>query len=181
MSQFAEDVKRSVTQFVASCGRDYEFPAGGKIELLTRSEEELHASLQCKSVSDAEKVKAMSGGLNWSQCFKIVIFGVRLAVLAVRRSDSAIYKDGVIALAAGSPKIDWRATLAAFAIFENCGKRLSISFRDELESVVKFTDQAELRPTIDGYFRRTDDMRAVDVLGYVESGTGNQFTFRSKS
>ena len=111
----------------------------------------------------------------------MVIFSIRLAVLAVRTAAPSTYKCGVLALAAGSPKVDWRDVLGAFALFENCGKRLGIHFQDELETVIPFTDEVKLRSTIDGFFSRTDDMRAVDVMGIVECGYGSGWTFRSKA
>jgi hypothetical protein len=179
MSPATNDLKRTVAQFVAACGRDYEFPAGGRIGLLTEPEEYLYASLQHKGRSDAERIQAMSVGLGWSECYSIVVFGVRLAVLAVRRFDTEAYRAGVLALIASSPKVDWRDVLGAFAIFENCGNRLGIDFQSELEAAVKHSDEAKLRSTMEGFFSRAEAMRSVDVMGLVESGAGDEFTFKS--
>ena len=127
-----------------------------------------------------EKIEALSDGLDWSDCYAVVVFGVRLAVLAVRNAVPAYFRQGVIALAAGSPKVDWRDLFGAFAIFEDCGHRLGIHFHDELDFVLGFSDEAKLRSTMDGYFSRPEEMRSVEVMGFVESGSGRELTFKPK-
>src|SRR5262245_43701770 len=100
MNQLSTSVNQAVSRFVRSCGRDYEFPAGGRIGLLTHSEIELLNVLKGSEMSDAEKVSAMSNGLSWSDCYSVVIFGIRLAVLGVRTGSRDTFGCGVLALAA---------------------------------------------------------------------------------
>ena len=180
MTDAIENVRKAVLEFVKSCGRNYEFPAGGENELLMPSEEKLYSALQTESLSEAEKVSVLRVGFDWSDCYSIVIFGVRLAVLAVRNTQPETYKLGVLALAAGIPKVDWRDVLGAFGIFENCGNRLGIRFQDEFKLVADITDVGSVQPTIDGFFSRDHEMRSIEVMGFTECGTGKEFTFRSK-
>lgn len=179
MSNELDKLRTALNGFLGSCGRDYAFPAGGKTEMLTSPETALKEVLSSGSISDAGKVRALSAGLDWDACYSVVIFGVRLAVLAVRSGEPELYRLGVLALAAGSPKVDWRDVLGAFAIFENCGARLGVHFQAELESVVLFSEEAKLRPTIEGYFSRADELRTVEVMGLVQSGSDRDLSFTS--
>lgn len=180
MSDAVDIVRKAVLEFVKSCGRNYEFPAGGENEILTPPEEKLYSALQTESIPEAEKVSVLRVGFDWSDCYSIVIFSVRLAVLAVRNTQPEIYKLGVLALVAGIPKLDWRDVLGAIAIFENCGSRLGIRLQDELKLVSYLTKGGDVQSTIDGFFSRADEMRSIEVMGFAEFGTGKEFTFRSK-
>ena len=177
MSTDIDNLRHALNGFLESCGRDYEFPAGGKNEMLTPSETALHVAIKPDTISDSEKIRTLSEGFDWEACYSVVIFGVRLAVLAVRRDTPELYKLGVLALVAGSPKVDWRDVLGAFAIFDNCGARLRLQFQAEVESVVEFTDEAKLRSTMDGYFSRSDEMRSVEVMGFMENGSDRELSF----
>ena len=176
MGEAADQLREAVSGFIESTGRNYAFPAGGAVRLLTTSEQRLVLALQSDDLSDAERVRILSVGLDLYDCYDIVIFGIRLAILAVRRSIHVLFRYGVLASVAGSPKIDWRDRLRAFACFENCGDRLQLSFQDELQSMARSAD-VETSQWAVGYFQRTDDMRSIAVMGIVESGTGGEWTF----
>lgn len=177
MTYIINKMKQTVAQFLASCGQDYEFPAGGSVELLSTDEEQLYALLRDENLMITDKIRAMSEDLNWIECYKIVIFGVRLAVLGVRNSSEEAYKCGVIALIAATPRIDWRDVLGVFSLFECCGNRLRLSFQDELSRTVMYGNEKQLSPRIEGFFSRSDEMRGVDVMGFVEIASGKAWTF----
>jgi hypothetical protein len=170
-------MKESVAQFIASCGQGYEYPSGGNVELLAPSEERIYVFLRDEAIATADKIRAMSEGLRPLDGYRIVTLGVRLAVLGVRNSSREAYKCGVVALIAGCPQIDWRDALGVFSMFECCGNRMKISFQDELSRTVKYGDEGKLSRTIEGFFSRTDEMRGVDVMGFIEIGSGNTWTF----
>lgn len=176
MSGSAYELTSAVTAFLESCDPDYEFPAGGCNAPLSTLEERLLLVMQSKGIADVDKFRTLSNVRKPKDCYSIVIFGVRLAILSVRRSCPIVYHQGVIALAAGSGSVDYRDLLGAFSIFENCGDRLNIRFQDEMAAVV--TDDAKLRSTLDGYFSRPSSMRTTDVMGFVESGQSADWTFR---
>ena len=169
-----------IFRFVTSCGRDYEFPTGGKVEMLTSIELELLKRLLETEISDSEKIKLIGGERDWSDCYSIAIFGIRLAVFAVRVSNAELFSIGNLLLVAASPKIDWRDVLGALAIFEACGERLGIEFRREIERTVRYGDEAKLRPTIDGYFSRDREMREVKVMGFEQVGEGKELNFKPR-
>jgi hypothetical protein len=181
MNQLPHSLPAAVTQFTESCGREYEFPAGGRIPFLTQQETELLEVLSKSDIPYDEKVVAMSEGRDWSDCYSIVIFGIRLAVWGVRSVSQRTFRYGVLALAAGMPKLDWRDVLGALAIFEVCGKRLGIDFQSEIEGTVALLNQDNLHSILNGFFTRTNEMRAVEVMGFKQVGEGREFTFISKS
>lgn len=180
MSGSAEVLPNAVSAFLESCGRDYEFPAGGQHELLTKQEQALLELLRECELSVERQVSTLAKDRDWSDCYSLVIFAVRLAILAVRQEQQYWYRIGLIALVAGSPKVDWRDVLGAFAIFNDCGKRIGIDFQSEVEPIAACGDAEKLRSTLDGFFSRDDEMRAVDVMGFQEYGEGDSLTFRSK-
>lgn len=181
MSVSDEVLSKSVSAFLESCGRDYEFPAGGQQELLTSQEAGLLETLRHCELSIEQQISQLASNRNWSDCYSIVVFGVRLAILAVRTNDAAVYRTGITALVAGCPKVDWRDVLGAFSIFEECGKRLSLEFQKEVESIAPYGGVEKLRSTLDGFFSRDEEMRAVDVMGFKEIGEGDNLTYRAKS
>lgn len=170
-------LKNAVRAFLDSCGRNYEFPAGGTNAILTPFEHALRSALSSSAISDSEKVRAISEGLDWDACYCIVIFGIRLAILAVRDTQRELYRLAVVVLVAGSPNVDWRDVLGAFAIFEYCGARLGVGFQAELESLMRIADENKLRPTVDAYFSRSSEMRTLEVMGYRQTGSGNELSF----
>ncbi len=180
MSGATDVLRDAVSAFVESCGRDYEFPAGGQHELLTKQEQALLDLLSDSELSVEQQVSTLSKDRDWSDCYSLVIFAVRLAILAVRQEQQRPYRIGLAALVAGSPKVDWRDVLGAFAIFNVCGKRIGIDFQAEVEPIAACGDADKLRPTLDGFFSRDDEMRAVDVMGFQECGAGDSLTYRPK-
>lgn len=181
MSGSEEMLLNAVSTFLDSCGRDYEFPAGGQQELLREEEQALLELLAACKCPVKQQISTLAKNRDWNDCYSLVIFGVRLAILAVRQEQTGIYRLGLIALVAGSPKVDWRDVLGAFAIFHACGNRLGIDFQREVELTAAYGDAAKLRSTLDGFFSRDEEMRAVEVMGFQEWGQGESLTYRSKN
>lgn len=77
--------------------------------------------------------------------------------------------------------MDWRDVLGALAIFDVCGKRVGIDFQAKVELIASSGDAEKLRSTLDGFFSRDAEMRAVDVMRFQESGEGDTLTYRPKS
>lgn len=181
MSGSTEGLQNSVSVFFESRDRDYEIPAGGHHQLLTAQEQELLAWLSDCGLSIEQKISTLVKDRDWSECYSLVIFGVRLAILAVRQRPPSTYSTGLVALVAGSPKVDWRDVLGAFAIFDACGRRIGVDFQAEVERVAACGEPELLRSTIDGFFSRDAEMRCVDVMGFQECGVGETLNYRPKS
>lgn len=173
-------LSNSISMFLKSCGRDYEFPAGGKHELLTESEQALLQKIIETKISDQQKVFTLGKGLGWSDCYSLVIFAVRLAILAVRKKQQSLYRTGLIVLVAGSPMVDWRDALGAFAIFTTCGECLGLDFQAEVMSIAATGEEDKFLSTLAGFFSRGDEMRSVEVMGFQEFGQGDSLTFRPR-
>ncbi|MDP1560484.1 MAG: hypothetical protein Q8M16_03715 [Pirellulaceae bacterium] len=180
MSESTDFLLNAVSAFLETCGRDYEFPAGWQHDLLTKQEQALLEVLLDCELSVKHQISTLSSGLDWSDCYSLVIFGVRLAILAVRREHQRLYGIGLVVLVAGSPKVDWRDALGAFAIFNECGRRICVDFQSEVELIAASGDIDKLQPTLDSFFLRDDQMRAVDAMGFQECGAGDSLMFRAK-
>lgn len=85
MSGSAQGLLNVVSTFLESCGRDYEFPAGGQHELLNQPEQALLDSLHECGLSVDQQISTLVKDRDWNDCYSLVIFGVRLATLAVRQ------------------------------------------------------------------------------------------------
>lgn len=181
MSSMKDNIEQAVSQFVESCGSDYEFPAGGAIEIFTDRELKLLTELRREGIAAQEIIEIVSENLDWKACYSLVILGVRAAIYAVRNAHLESYHTGLLLLIAGSPKVDWRDVLGAFAIFETCGARLNIDFREKVESFARLGDEQKLRSTLDGYFRRNSDMRSIETMGLTEVGSGSRLSFRANA
>lgn len=174
------DLSNSISIFLKSFGRDYEFPAGGQHELLTKQEQILFQLILESKLSDKQKISAFAKNREWSDCYSLVIFAVRLAILAARKKQQSLYRIGLILLVAGSPKVDWRDALGAFAIFNTCGERIGMDFQAEVKSVAPNGETNKLLSTLESFFSRSDEMRSVDTMGFQECGDGDSLTFRRK-
>ncbi|MBI1321662.1 hypothetical protein GC170_00525 [bacterium] len=166
-----------LTNFMDSCGREYEFPAGGEVALLTRQESALFEALSDTDDSLDENLRTISNELDWSDLYSIAIFGVRLGILGVRTGNARTYHLGLIAFLAACTKLDWRDTLGALAIFEDCGRRLGIGLRSVIERIAIPGDDRQLQSLLDGYFSREERMRSVEVMGLKRAGEGDDLTF----
>lgn len=176
-----QNLKAAVSQLIDSCGREYEFPAAGKVKFPTPEEGKLFDALSHADISDTEKIVAMSDGRDWSDCYSLAIFGIRLAILGVRSASRQVFRLGLLAMLAGSPKLDWRDTLRALAIFEDCGRRLGFRFQSDILRTVIPSEQMSLYAVVNGFFERSEEMRTVDVMGIKPVGVGDELTFISKS
>ena len=176
-----EVLAKAASQFIDSCGREYEFPAGGSVEILTPQELELLEEMNQADISELEKVGSMMHDRDWSDCYSLAIFGVRLGILGVRSRNQETYRLGLLAMLAASTKLDLRDTLGALAIFEDCGRRLGIGLQSEIERISMPIEDCNLRSVIDGFFSRDEQMRSVDVMGLTQVGDGDELTFKPRS
>ena len=156
------------------------FPAGGVYELLTGQEEKLLNAIRNGILPIDQLISKLSGDRDWSACYSIVIFSVRLSILAVRTQNTSLYQTGIVVLVAGSSNIDWRDALGALAIFEACGKQLTLDFQAEVEAIASMVELEKLRPVLDGYFARADELRTVEAMGHRQLGEGPTLMYRSR-
>jgi len=177
MNEHRNNLKIATSDLIATCGRDYAFPAGGQIALLTPQESTLLNELTHRSLSTSDKLLCLAEDHDWSACYTLVTFAVRLAVMGVRQRDCATFKIATLALVATSPKIDWRDTLGVLAIFEDCASQLEFDFQSDVKRILIFSDAKELRSLIDTYFSRSPEMRSVSVMGISKVGEGKDLTY----
>ncbi len=166
--------------FFESCDRGYEFSSRWATSTVDPQEQELLVLLRDCGLSIEQKISILSKEQDWGDFYALVIFSVRLAILAVRKRQPSTYLTGLVALVAGSPKVDWRDVLVAFAIFDDCGNRLGVDFQTEVELVAVWWRRNSTSIHNDGFFSRDAIMRRVDVMGFEECGVCETLTYRSK-
>src|SRR5690606_22900931 len=124
--------KKIIADFLTACGRDYEFPAGGSIRFPMPTEVHIVRVLSDETLADSKKIALLDESVISYDWYSVIILAIRLAIAGVRTKSANDYVTGIIPLVASAPKVDYRDSLRAFAIFEECGTRLSLSFETEI-------------------------------------------------
>lgn len=174
-------VRDAMAKFLSSRGRNYEFPAGGLTEILTSSESALEVILSHAELNSADLIKVIWNGGEWTDYYPIVIFSVRLAIVAVREGRVDLFHKGVVVLLAAIPKIDWRDALGAMSVFNDCGHRLKVSFEAEASPLLGCIEVAETIALVKGFIQRSDKMKSVEAMGIEASGSNENLVYRAKS
>jgi hypothetical protein len=164
----------AISQFLAGCGQNYDFPAGGSISIPSETEKSLVNALQRMSNPQPKEIAQFRRQLGFRESYKLLIFAVRMGILAARRGDASLLQAGLIGLVLDKGHVDYRDLLGALAIIEECSLRVHLDLHEELRSVAPLIEDARLRDTIDGYFAREPQMRQTEVLGFkiVDSKEG---------
>jgi hypothetical protein len=173
-----EQFREALSKFLASSDMSYTFPAGGAHDIPTTDELALLDRLNDDALTEAEKTALISAECtNWNFGYSVVIFGIRTAILAVRTESPVLFRAAVLACISGIRSVDWRDALRALSVFENCGNRLSIAFREQANEVARQTSDERKVSTVDDYFSRSEDMRSIDVLGIAVAMQNGQLMF----
>lgn len=165
----------AVDELLAQSNREYSFPAGGQISIPTRAEAQVIDQMRSAGVSDRQLMDAFVNVCEFPACCDIMIFGIRVGVLAVRTSSPPLFRLALVPCLAAAARIDWRDRLRALAVLEDCASRLGLDFQSELlRSTNDLLDDDELMGSIAAYLGRTDDMRRLDVMGIHAVDHGGQ-------
>jgi hypothetical protein len=160
-------IAESVRAFIESCPADFDFPMGGTNAIPMKSENAILDSLEDAERLTRNAVIPIRDQLGLRQSYSMVIFAVRMAVLAVRTNTQHYLKAGFLGLAVAGRQVDWRDLLGALSIIEDCANRLGLEFRVEIEQCVALMADEARETLIDGYLSRLPEMRKVEVMGFV--------------
>ena len=163
--------------FLKSCPRHYDFPMGGSTVLPLESELQLVVAIQMvKGVSkrDCDEFRQL---LNVRDAYSLVIFSVRMAVLAVRKQDSSFLRTGLIGLVLDDGVVDWRDVIVALAIIEDCSARIAINSETVIESVLGLATTQRRSDICTNYLTRPSNMRSVEVLGFCATGENESLSY----
>jgi hypothetical protein len=167
----------SIHSFVRSFPKEAEFPLGGELEIPTQAERNLLRVLESGRPFPASTIASLRSELGIHDAYALVIFSVRMAVFAVRRNEAKPLLLGLMGLVIDDGKVDWRDILSALSIVENCAARLGIAFAPAMEEFYPLASPQRRDTIKDGYFAREPDMRKIEIMGFVASGSGKVLTF----
>lgn len=158
----------ALNNFLRSRDDNYRFPAGGNHAILSSTEVALVEALESVEKTSDEKIQVLHEQLEWTECYDVLILGVRLAILSVRQHNTARFRQGLLFLFAGARKVDDRDVLRACSIFENCANQLEVEFETEAFQILPPGHLGKFCPTVSAFFRRSEEMKAIQVMGIQE-------------
>lgn len=115
--------------------------------------------------------------MNQSHGYLLLAFAERMAALAIRRDSADLLRTPAAALAIASKLIDFRDVLIVLSLVANSATRLGVDLPTLFPtSVLKSTD--ELRPSVDGFMKRSVRDRSIQAMGYIEDEDEGGFRYR---
>jgi len=164
METDSKPILNAIFAFLSSCPDNYDYPIGGKVSIPAVVEQELLAILDC-NVTD-ELLKSVRQVISRDDAYSLVIFVVRMAVYAARTKDTTPIEKSLWILSVDDNEVDWRDTLIALAIIEDCSVRSGFDFKTKVQALAKLAPNRRRKTIEDGYLSRTPEMRDVETLGY---------------
>jgi hypothetical protein len=151
------------------------YPAGKNVALLTAIELEAMHSIKDMLPVTFESIDSARHDLGNHDGYRIITFGVRVAIYAVRQSAASFIPVSVLCLLVAEKRADWRDILVTSALVDRCAQEVDVRFEDCYREVIA---DAQGSPTIvDKYIGRRSTMKTIDVMGYRVIGAGSSFMF----
>ncbi len=140
---------------------------GKNVAIPTESEKRLFGTLKIAIGNAYAEVNDVRASLDFWQSYMIVIFAVRMAVLAARTRSPECLKTAMVAAIMGGDQLDSRDMLGAFGIIEDCAKRLGLVFREECDSLSRLFAGRPIETVAADFFARPSDLQSVESVGYT--------------
>jgi hypothetical protein len=165
--------------FLKGCGREYDFPTASGVDLFRIDEEALLRGIERFEGDRETLVRALEEGLDWSDCYSLVILGLRVSVSAARGDSQSSLQLAMALIIAGCQRLDYRDTLRAFSVLEDCADRTKCDIKKILESWGREVPLGRVEPIVEDFFEREKTSRRIDSMGIVTIGSGRELQFRS--
>jgi hypothetical protein len=166
-----EAISDAVDKFLSSCPNDFDFPAGGTTKIPLESELKMAKEIQDAMPLTSESLVPLRERLTIRRAYQLIIFAVRMAVLAARTGAAGLIDTAIYGLVIENGLVDWRDTLRALSIIEDCAKRLGIDFQNKIKQFENLMSDKSKKVVFEGYCSRAVEMRAVTAMGFiVENG-----------
>ena len=154
----------------------FEFPFGTLDDVPAVIEAIAILELCKRPLPEADWCSAFRSRLSLDEVYDLLIFGVRSAIVAARTESPESLRVSLVCIVIDDNLADWRDMLVVLSILERCAQELKLEFGQVIGDVLSLATQKR-RELIRSYLSRDDEMREVDVMGYVFVGTGREIGF----
>ena len=175
-----DELKSVIRRFLESCPSDFDFPLGGAVEIPLKTEQDLVTVIHNVGVLGSGDLVALRKDLSIRQAYSLLIFAVRMAVLAARTRSARLITAGLLGIMIDDGAIDWRDLIVALAIIEDCASRLQVDFQTEVEKWVSLATDVRRKTIRESYLSRTAEMRKVELMGYLAAEGSEGLTYVHK-
>ncbi len=174
-----QNIVDAITQFLTEC-RSSQLSMGGDATLPRESELAILGPVELNPNGLPAAMSTLRSSIDLEDSYHLLSFATRMAVYGARTGSARPLKLGIFGLFTDQ-LVDWRDRLVAFAIVEDCARRLDMNFAALVRP--KYSDLATdkvARLLINDYLRRADDWRNVETMGFVVVGEGENLCFKPR-
>jgi hypothetical protein len=123
-----------------------------------------------------DDVTLIRARLDRQSAMDLAILGLRMAVLGVRKGSRSFVPPSTACLLIDDELMDWRDVLGALSIANHCASRLNIDFDQLIQSMIGLAANGRRSLVLNDYVARTPTMRDIGTMGFVATGSGEDFT-----
>ena len=156
-----------ITQFLATCPSNFDYPLGGDISIPLNTEIDLVNYTIDGGVLTPMIVNEIRSNLSRSDSYSMAIFALRMSALAVERNDPKILKGSFWALIVDNDSLSWRDVLVSLSIVEDCYSRIGGEINSLIDLHLPLATERRTKTIVDGYLKRSTEMRHVETMGYI--------------
>lgn len=171
------DIRHIIDRFLKACPGMPDFPLGKPLPIPTGSELLFLEEIQVASAISTIQLDSIRKDLSIAQGYQLVIFAIRMAILAVRISRPDFLVSSLIGIVADDDAVDYRDVLRAIAIIEDCASRLRIDFDSEIKNACRFASARRRSLILQGYLSRPVDMKGIAVMGFTAVGESESLEY----
>lgn len=170
-------LQQQIADFFRSRPSGCDFPTGGIIEIPLPSEQALLEAIEQSAPLGEAELLPFRKNLTIRDTYSLLIFAVRMAILAARTGAPGIFRAGLLGVVVDDEVADWRDVLTALSIIEDCASRIGLDFRSELEKALELATEGRRKTIHEGYLSRSPEMRTTRIMGFVPSGEGKSLRY----
>ena len=161
-----DDVLIRVRDFLRRCPKNFDFPMGGEVPIPMPTETELVTPFLDGFEFNPIFAEQVRNGLTWNDAYSLVIFGVRMAVVAVRSETKALLENSLWAVCVDdNDLVDWRDILKALSVINDCAVRIGCDFDAAITRVSASAPPRRQNTIREAYLVRDQKMRSVHAMG----------------
>jgi hypothetical protein len=167
----SDTVRMLLRKFLIDCPKDFDFPLGGLHRIPSGNELRIVQSVEEFKPPFSNSLESLRDGLNLEQAYQVIILALRLAVLAVRTQSVKALDPAILFLSLENGLVDWRDTLRALSILEDCSRTLDADFQKKMEEMKPVMGDKLKKTIFEGYLVRTIEARTISAMGFVVKHT----------
>lgn len=163
----SDTLSNCFAEYCSACPPDFDFPTGSSVKIPTPSECALAKAFEAALPTLRDQIYPIRKTLTVRNAHHLTIFAVRTALLAARSNSKNLIDVSILALLIDEGLVDWRDTLIALSLIEDCSKRVGVDFRRSIESHVALATDTLRKTIVNGYLARSEEMRSIKIMGFT--------------